>query len=142
MPITLSTALVNGFMCVNQELIIPRLAGVLAPGRDSLFKGAIEIEPLTDPSSGVYIDGQKLSLNPQMIKHAEFVLPAPRGRPGDDDGPAGEAAYYRHDGTSIRGLAVSATLRRRPIREARPSRPRGAQNSCTRSRGIRRRSSS
>ena len=57
-PITLSTALVNGFMCVNQELIIPRLAGVLAPGRDSLFKGAIEIEPLTDPSSGVYIDGR------------------------------------------------------------------------------------
>jgi lipopolysaccharide export system permease protein len=92
-PITLSTALVNGFMCVNQELIIPRLAGVLAPGRDSLFKGAIEIEPLTDPSSGVYIDGQELSLNPQMIKNAEFVLPAPEIAQAPTSIKAGEAVY-------------------------------------------------
>jgi lipopolysaccharide export system permease protein len=76
-PIILSTALINGVMCVNQELVIPRLASVLAPGRDALYKGAIEIEPLTDPSSGIYIDGHELSLNPQLIKEAEFVLPAP-----------------------------------------------------------------
>jgi lipopolysaccharide export system permease protein len=76
-PIIISTALINVVMCVNQELIIPRLAGVLAPGRDALYKGAIEIEPLTDPSSGIYIAGEELSLNPQLIKRAEFVLPAP-----------------------------------------------------------------
>jgi lipopolysaccharide export system permease protein len=74
-PITLSTALVNGVMCANQELVIPRLAGVLSPGRDALFKGEVELEPLTDPSSGIYINGQQLSLDPQLIKNAEFVLP-------------------------------------------------------------------
>jgi lipopolysaccharide export system permease protein len=58
-------------------LIIPRLANVLAPGRDDLFKGIIQIEPLTDPSTGIYIDGHELSLNPQLIRDAEFVLPSP-----------------------------------------------------------------
>lgn len=92
-PITLSTALVNGLMCVNQELIIPRLAGVLAPGRDDLFKGVIQIEPLTDPSTGIYIDGQELSLNPQMIKNAEFVLPAPEIAQTPTSIKASEAVY-------------------------------------------------
>ncbi|HET6323069.1 MAG TPA: LptF/LptG family permease [Planctomycetaceae bacterium] len=92
-PITLSTALVNGLMCVNQELLIPRLAGVLSPGRDALFKGAIEIEPLTDPSSGIYINGQELSLNPQLIKNAEFVLPAPEIALAPTSIRAGQALY-------------------------------------------------
>lgn len=94
-PITLSTALVNGLMCVNQELIIPRLAGVLAPGRDDLFKGVIQIEPLTDPSTGIYIDGQELSLNPQLIKNAEFVLPSPAIAQAPTSIKALEARYIR-----------------------------------------------
>jgi lipopolysaccharide export system permease protein len=93
LPIMLSTALVNGLMCVNQELIIPQLAGVLAPGRDALFKGAIEIEPLTDPATGIYIDGQELSLDPQLIKNAEFVLPAPEIAQSPTRIKAGEAIY-------------------------------------------------
>jgi lipopolysaccharide export system permease protein len=92
-PITISTALVNGLMCANQELIIPRLAGVLAPGRDALYKGAVEIEPLTDPSSGIYIDGQELSLDPQLIKNAKFVLPAPEIAQTPTIIKAGEALY-------------------------------------------------
>jgi lipopolysaccharide export system permease protein len=92
-PIIISTALVNGAMCLNQELIIPRLAGVLAPGRDDLFKGVIQIEPLTDPSTGIYIDGQELSLNPQLIKNAEFVLPAPAIALSPTSIKAGEALY-------------------------------------------------
>jgi lipopolysaccharide export system permease protein len=92
-PITLSTALVNCVMCANQELVIPRLAGVLSPGRDALYKGAIEIEPLTDPSSGIYIDGQELSLNPQLIKNAEFVLPAPEISQAPTSIKATEALY-------------------------------------------------
>jgi lipopolysaccharide export system permease protein len=74
-PVIISTAAVNGVMTVNQELIIPRIANVLQTPRDSLMKGATEIEPLTDPSSGIHIDGQELSLNPQLIKNAQFVLP-------------------------------------------------------------------
>ena len=74
-PVIISTAVVNGVMAANQELIIPRIADVLQTPRDSLMKGAINIEPLTDPSSGIHIDGQELSLNPQLIKNAQFVLP-------------------------------------------------------------------
>jgi lipopolysaccharide export system permease protein len=74
-PVIVSTAAVNGLMTINQELIIPRIANVLQTPRDSLEKGATEIEPLTDPSSGIHIDGQELSLNPQLIKNAQFVLP-------------------------------------------------------------------
>jgi lipopolysaccharide export system permease protein len=92
-PIIISTALVNGVMCINQELIIPRLAGVLAPGRDDLFKGVIQIEPLTDPSTGIYIDGHELSLNPQLIKDAEFVLPSPEIALSPTCIKAGEALY-------------------------------------------------
>jgi len=92
-PIIISTALVNGVMCINQELIIPRLAGVLAPGRDDLFKGVIQIEPLTDPSTGIYIDGHELSLDPQLIKDAEFVLPSPEIALSPTCIKAGEALY-------------------------------------------------
>ena len=75
LPVVISTAFVNGLMTANQELVIPRIADVLQTPRDSLMKGSTEIEPLTDPSSGIHIDGQELSLNPQMIKNAQFVLP-------------------------------------------------------------------
>jgi lipopolysaccharide export system permease protein len=74
-PVIISTAFINGVLTANQELVIPRIADVLQTPRDSLMKGATEIEPLTDPSSGIHIAGQQLSLNPQLIKNAEFVLP-------------------------------------------------------------------
>jgi lipopolysaccharide export system permease protein len=74
-PVIISTVVVNGVMTLNQEFVIPRIADVLQTPRDSLMKGAIQIEPLTDPSSGIHIDGQDLSLNPQFIKNAQFVLP-------------------------------------------------------------------
>jgi lipopolysaccharide export system permease protein len=92
-PIILSTALVNALMCINQEFIIPHLANVLAPGRDDLFKGVIQIEPLTDPSTGIYINGDELSLNPQLIKNAEFVLPAPEIAQTPTSIRAAEALY-------------------------------------------------
>lgn len=75
MPIVLSAVMVNGLMSANQELMIPRIANILQTPRDSLLKGATEIEPLTDPSSGIHVAGQELSLDPQLIKNAEFVLP-------------------------------------------------------------------
>jgi lipopolysaccharide export system permease protein len=94
LPVVISTAVVNGLMTANQELIIPRIADVLQTPRDSLMKGSIEIEPLTDPSSGIHIDGQHLSLNPQMIEHAQFVLP--RGEVAQEMTTvnAAEAVYY------------------------------------------------
>jgi lipopolysaccharide export system permease protein len=101
-PITISTALINGLMCLNQELVIPRLAGVLAPGRDDLFKGVVQIEPLIDPATGIYIDGQELSLNPQLIKNAVFVLPAEiAGSPTSIK--AGQATYVPATGNHQAG---------------------------------------
>jgi lipopolysaccharide export system permease protein len=93
-PVIISTAVVNGLMTANQELVIPRIADVLQTPRDSLIKGATEIEPLTDPSSGIHIDGQELSLNPQLIKNAQFVLP--RGEVAQEMTTvrAAEACYY------------------------------------------------
>lgn len=94
LPIVISTAVVNGLMTANQELIIPRIADILQTPRDSLLKGSIMIEPLTDPSSGIHIDGQDLSLNPQLIKNAQFVLP--RGEVAQEMTTvrASEAVYY------------------------------------------------
>jgi lipopolysaccharide export system permease protein len=92
-PVIISTAFVNGLMTVNQELIIPRISDVLQTPRDSLMKGATEIEPLTDPSSGIHIDGQELSLNPQLIKNAQFVLPADIAQ-DITTLKAAQAAYY------------------------------------------------
>jgi lipopolysaccharide export system permease protein len=53
----------------------------------------IQIEPLTDPSTGIYINGDELSLNPQLIKRAEFVLPAPEIAQTPTSIRAGEALY-------------------------------------------------
>lgn len=94
LPVVISTAVVNGLMTANQELVIPQIADVLQTPRDSLMKGATEIEPLTDPSSGIHIDGQELSLNPQLIKNPQFVLP--RGEVAQEMTTirATEAAYY------------------------------------------------
>jgi len=76
-PVVVGAIAVNGAMAANQELIIPRIADVLQTPRDALEKGTIGVEPLTDHSSGIYIDGQELSLNPQHIKNADFHLPEP-----------------------------------------------------------------
>jgi lipopolysaccharide export system permease protein len=92
-PVIISTAFVNGLMTANQELVIPRIADVLQTPRDSLMKGATEIEPLTDPSSGIHIDGQELSLDPQLIKNAQFVLP-PDVAQEITTLKAAEAVYY------------------------------------------------
>lgn len=92
-PVVISTAAVNGLMTANQELVIPRIADILQTPRDSLMKGATEIEPLTDPSSGIHIDGQELSLNPQLIKNAQFVLP-PDVAQEMTTLKAAEAVYY------------------------------------------------
>lgn len=92
-PVIISTAFVNGVMTANQELVIPRIADILQTPRDSLMKGEIEIEPLTDPSSGIHIAGQELSLNPQFIKNPEFVLP-PDVAHEITTLKAAEAAYY------------------------------------------------
>jgi lipopolysaccharide export system permease protein len=78
LPVAIGTVAVNGLMVVNQELIIPRIASDLQAPRDALQKGSIDVEPLTDHSSGIYIAGQELSLRPQCIKRAYFVLPQPR----------------------------------------------------------------
>jgi lipopolysaccharide export system permease protein len=93
LPVVISTAFVNGLMTANQELVIPRIADVLQTPRDSLLKGSIEIEPLTDPSSGIHIDGRELSLNPQLIKNAQFVLPRDVTQEMTTVNAA-EAAYY------------------------------------------------
>ncbi len=75
-PVVASTALINGLLVLNQELVIPRIANILQAPRDALLKGEIEIEPLTDQTSGIYISGRELALSPkQLIKNAEFVLP-------------------------------------------------------------------
>ncbi len=92
-PIVISTVAVNALMTANQELIIPRIADVLQTPRDSLMKGADEIQALTDPASGIHIDGQELSLDPQLIKHAQFVLP-PDVAQQMTTVKAAEATYY------------------------------------------------
>lgn len=78
LPVAIGTLAVNGLMAVNQELIIPSIAAELQAPRDAQQKGSMDVEPLTDHSSGIYIAGQELSLKPQCIKHAHFVLPQPR----------------------------------------------------------------
>jgi lipopolysaccharide export system permease protein len=77
LPVAIGTIAANGLMVINQELIMPRIATELQAPRDALQKGSIDVEPLTDQSSGIYIAGQELSLKPQCIKRACFVLPQP-----------------------------------------------------------------
>ena len=125
-PVIISTAVVNGLMTANQELVIPRIADVLQTPRDSLMKGATEIEPLTDPSSGIHIDGQELSLNPQLIKNAQFVLP-PDVAQEMTTLKAAEAVYYAGEGGPARGLALEK--RRDPLFAARLDRG-GAEARC------------
>lgn len=74
LPVVISTAVVNGAMAANQEFVIPRIANVLQTPRDAQQRGVIEIDPIADDATGMYIGGQELSLDPQLIKNAEFVL--------------------------------------------------------------------
>lgn len=76
-PVICATLIVNGVMVANQELVIPRIAPILQAPRDALYKGVIEVEPMTDHSTGIYIEGDEIVIETQRIKGARFMLPTP-----------------------------------------------------------------
>jgi lipopolysaccharide export system permease protein len=96
-PVIAGTLLVNVLLAINQELLIPQIAYKLQASAGDVERDKLKVEPVTDHSTGIYIDGREISLESHRIRQSEFVLPAPRIVRGTTRLLADEAVYYPRD---------------------------------------------
>lgn len=76
-PLIVATVCVTGFLVLNQELVIPRIAHAAFESRGGSAGSDLHVEPVYDYATRISIYGRRLRLSERIIEQAEFVLPAP-----------------------------------------------------------------
>jgi lipopolysaccharide export system permease protein len=76
-PVIFATVAVNGGLMLNQELLVPRVAFLEHELRHRNDPSQSEVESLTDHSTRISIDGDRVRMAENTIEKPVFVLPAP-----------------------------------------------------------------
>lgn len=74
-PLLIGTAMVTTVLMVNRELVIPRIADHLRAPRNDEKAQTVEVQPIYDYASKIWIGGAELIRGTNRLKQAEFVLP-------------------------------------------------------------------
>lgn len=77
-PLVIGIVVVNTFLFLNQELVVPRIATQLQMNAGSRTHVTNEIDPVYDYFTDVLITGKRLNLADRKVEEAEFVLKAPQ----------------------------------------------------------------
>lgn len=75
-PIVVGAILVDLLITANREFVLPHVAHHRHENRGKLNSTQHDVRPVYDQSSGIFIGGKKLLLEPQRLDQAQFVLPA------------------------------------------------------------------
>ena len=73
-PLVVGVLLVNGLLTANQEWIIPRISQHFVGTRGDSTSDAQKVDPTYD-SQGIFVAGNELYLDRQMIHGARFLIP-------------------------------------------------------------------
>ncbi len=76
-PMIVASIAINGLLVFNQEVLVPRVAFLEHEIRHRNDPSQTEVESLTDHSTRISIDGQRVNLAERVIERPEFALPAP-----------------------------------------------------------------
>jgi lipopolysaccharide export system permease protein len=77
-PLLLAAAILNAGLIVNQEFIIPNIAGQLQTPRGSRMAQVQKVDPVYDYSNHLmHIDGEQVLVESQTLMDASFTLPEP-----------------------------------------------------------------
>ncbi len=76
-PLILASIAVNGILMLNQEFLVPRVAFLEHELRHRNNPAQTSVESLTDHSTRISIDGDRVNVPERIIEKPIFVLPAP-----------------------------------------------------------------
>lgn len=76
-PVILASICVNGILLFNQEFLVPRVVFLEHEIRHRNDPSQSQVESLTDYSTRISIDGDRVRVAERMIENPVFVLPAP-----------------------------------------------------------------
>ena len=76
-PIILGSVVISGGLLLNQEFLVPRVAFLYHELRHQNDPSQSEVEPMTDYTTRISIDGDRVNVAENMIEKPSFVLPVP-----------------------------------------------------------------
>lgn len=76
-PIIIGSVVINGILVLNQELLVPRVTFLAHEIRNRNDPSKSSVEPMTDHTTRISIDGQRVNVAEKTIENPTFVLPVP-----------------------------------------------------------------